>query len=106
VIDKRMVDARSTAQQRAPDALRPERIGERLRALRLANGLKQSEMANLLGIDPPHWSRWERGHRPIPTDMAWQLTQLFEVDLDYIFAGETRSVPVEMQRALIAASRS
>lgn len=94
---------RNTAQRRAPDALKMEEIGKRLRAIRVANGLRSSEMAARLDVERTYWTRWELGNRPIPHDMAWHLTQMFEVDLDYILAGEVKSVPAAVQAKLAAA---
>jgi transcriptional regulator with XRE-family HTH domain len=100
-----MALTRRTSQLRAPELLKPERVGERLRAIREAAGLKPSEIAEMLEVERTYWTRWEKGHRPIPTDMAWRLTRMFEVDLDYILAGETRSLSAKVQRALSATSR-
>ncbi len=78
---------RVTSQVRAPESIKAEHISRRLRAIRRANGLTAAEMARLLEIERTYWTRWERGHRPIPNDMIWRITQLFEVDFDYVLAG-------------------
>ncbi|MEM7422725.1 MAG: helix-turn-helix transcriptional regulator [Pseudomonadota bacterium] len=74
--------------------------GKRLRAIREAYGLSASELSDMLGIERTYWSRWEHGRRPVPLDVAWKLTQMFEVDLDYILAGDVRSVPPAVQAKL------
>ena len=38
-------------------------IGGRLRAIRLACGLTQADVAKALGVDQSLWSKWERGQR-------------------------------------------
>lgn len=100
------VAMRASSQRRAPVALKAKNVGERLRAIRIANGLKQNEIASLLGVEPPYWSRWERGHRPIPLPEAARLTELFDVDLDYILLGSVKSVPAGVQAALRSASEN
>ena len=95
---------RVTSQMRVPETMRAESIGERLRLIREAAGLKPAEMAELLGVERTYWTRWEKGHRPVPNDICWQLTERFDVDLDYILAGSTKSVPAEMQAKLRTAA--
>ena len=91
---------RKSGQRRAPEAMKAKHVGERLRAIRIANNMKQNEIAALLEIDPVYWSRWERGHRPIPNPEAHRLTQFFDVDMDYILTGSLKSVPPVFQVAL------
>lgn len=43
--------------------VRPESVGERIKAWRTARGLSQEEMARRFGIDPGTLGRWERGER-------------------------------------------
>lgn len=95
-----MSNTRKTSQLRAPDELRQEAIGERLKAVRLAHGLKALDIAIMLGCEPNYWSRWENGRRPIPLDMAYKLTKVFEVDLDYIFLGDIRAIPMDLRGRL------
>lgn len=105
--DPRSYDrVRETIQKRAPEALKQSAVGARLRALREAHNLKPSEISDALGIERTYWTRWEKGVRPIPNDVAHQLTQMFEVDLDYILAGDTRAVPVALQTRLSRAEAS
>ncbi len=94
------LDMRETSQRRAPDSMRQEAVGERLRRIREAHGLKASEISDSLGVERTYWSRWERGARPIPPDIAYLLTQMFEVDLDYILVGVIKSVPPDLQMRL------
>ena len=97
---------RETIQKRAPADLRQEAIGGRLKSIREAYGLKPSEIADKLGVERTYWSRWETGARPIPIDMAYALTQMFEVDLDYVLSGDLRAVPLDVRERLATASAS
>lgn len=97
------VAMRVTSQRRVPASMKAKNVGERLRAIRESNNLSPSQMADLLGVERTYWTRWEKGHRPIPTPEAAKLTEMFEVDLDYILVGNTKSVPAEVQAALRAA---
>lgn len=94
------VAMRETSQMRGPDALRAEEIGKRLKALREAHDLNSAELAARLDVQRTYWSRWETGKRPIPPDIAFRLTTIFPVDLDYIYLGDLRQVPVELQTKL------
>lgn len=94
------VAMRVTSQKRAPEAMKQRLVGERLRAIREANNLRPSEIAAMLGVERTYWTRWEKGRRPIPPPEAWKLTQMFEVDLDFILAGEMKSVPPALQAAI------
>ncbi|MDF2232565.1 helix-turn-helix transcriptional regulator [Albimonas sp. CAU 1670] len=71
----------------------PEMIGARLRAARLALGLKSSEIADRVGIERTYWSRCEGGKRRLSLDIAILLCDVFPLTLDYLFLGKIQSLP-------------
>lgn len=58
---------------------------ERLIELREENGLKQKELANLIGVNRSVYGRYEREYQIIPINHLVTLCDYFHVSLDYIF---------------------
>ena len=68
----------------APTPWRPSRadIGANMRALRIASGVSQSELARKIGVKQQNISRWEAGlHVPNAEDCI-RLADYFHVSLD------------------------
>lgn len=65
-------------------AERKELIGEMLRILREASGLKQSEIAKYLGVKAGTYSTYENGTREAPAEIIVRLSYLFDVPTDVI----------------------
>ena len=57
---------------------------KRLRTLRLSAGLKQSEIAEMLGIQQTVYSRYERGFQTIPLHFLIKLADFYNSSTDYI----------------------
>jgi len=57
----------------------------RLKLIRELNGLKQKEIAGLLGIDPSLVSRWEKGDRNINTEHKRRLSEILNADKEALF---------------------
>lgn len=56
----------------------------RLKDLREDHDLSQQDVANYLGMKQPQYSRYERGHRDVPTDVLIRLARLYKTSTDYI----------------------
>jgi plasmid maintenance system antidote protein VapI len=76
--------------------MRPERIGRRLMLLRVAMGLKPSEISDMLGIERTYWSRFEGGKRPITDSFAALLVEQFGVSLDWLMLGRWDRLPLDL----------
>ena len=61
---------------------------KRVRDLREDNDLTQSEVAKRLNMKQPQYHRYEKGIRDIPTDVLIELSELYNVSIDYIL-GQT-----------------
>lgn len=61
--------------------------GERIRQLRIKNGLTQEKTANALNIDQSFYGRIEAGKKGCSVDLFIQLSVLFDVSLDYLILG-------------------
>ena len=65
-----------------------ERSGTIIRQLRKRNGYTQEELAKILRIDRSFYSRIESGKNGCSVDLLVQLSDVFEVSLDYLILGK------------------
>ena len=77
-------------------AMKPEKIGYRLKLLRESQELKPAEMADLLGIERTYWSRFENGKRAISDTVAVLLVERFGVTLDFLILGRWDRLPLDL----------
>ena len=56
----------------------------RLRELRAAAGLTQTEIADILEMQQNQYSRYERGERELPMHLFVKLSEHYKVSLDYM----------------------
>ena len=56
----------------------------RLRELRVAAGLNQTEIADILDMQQNQYSRYERGERELPMHLFVKLAAHYKVSLDYM----------------------
>lgn len=59
-------------------------FSERLKHLRKAKGMKQTDLASLLGVTVRHYQDVEYGKINIPTLTLIALADFFDVSLDYL----------------------
>lgn len=64
-----------------------KKSGERIRKLRIAQGLTQESIAAALNIDRSFYNRIETGKKGCSIDLLIQLSNLFHVSLDYLILG-------------------
>ena len=55
-------------------------FGPKIKAMRLEHGLKQRQLAELLGTDKPMYSKMELGARRVRRDQVPKLVDLYKVD--------------------------
>ena len=65
-------------------------IGSRLKVLREAKGLKQREMAEILGIQTRRYQRFEYGEVNMPLSMLVFFADFFNVTTDYLLGRENK----------------
>src|SRR4051812_45413973 len=63
-------------------------VGERLRLLREAHGMRQSAWCRAVGITQQKWNSYERGVSRISLNQALKLCDLAGVTLDWLFRGD------------------
>ncbi len=56
----------------------------RLKDLREDHDLSQQFVADYLQMKQPQYSRYERGHRDVPTDVLIRLSHLYHTSVDYL----------------------
>ena len=66
---------------------------QRLRDMREDADLKQSTVAQYLGIQQTGYSRYERGARTIPLEHLIRLADFYDVSLDFL-TGRTQKMKV------------
>lgn len=59
-------------------------MGFRIRDLREDADLTQKQIAELLMCDQSLYSKYERGERALPLELAVQLADFYRVSLDYL----------------------
>ena len=57
---------------------------KRLRSLRIKAGLKQTDIADILGIQQTVYSRCERGFQTIPLHFLVKLADFYNTSTDYL----------------------
>lgn len=61
-------------------------LHERIRDLREDNDIKQSTLADYLGVTQQTYSNYETGRREIPTYVVVKLAQFYKVSTDYLLS--------------------
>lgn len=64
---------------------------KRLRDLREDNDMKQTDIAQYLGIQQTVYSRYERGFQTIPVEHLIKLADLYKVSVDYILGRDKQN---------------
>lgn len=68
-----------------------------LKALRDMNNLTQQQMADILGIQRPTYSRYENGERQPDFGLLCEISQKFNVSVDYLLGNDSQSVRSAIQ---------
>ena len=66
---------------------------KRLKFLRINAGLKQTEIADLLGIQQTVYSRYERGFQTIPLHFLVKLADFYNTSTDYLLNRTNKKNP-------------
>lgn len=61
----------------------------RLKELRIANNVSQTEIANLLDVTRQAYSRYELGQRELGYDMLCKLADYYNVSVDYLIGHDS-----------------
>ena len=61
-----------------------ETMYRRIRDLRHDQDLTQTQLAKILGMSQTGYSKYETGENDIPTEILIRLSQLYNVNIDYL----------------------
>lgn len=59
-------------------------IGKRIKAVRLQEGLTQTELGNILNVEKSAISHYENAERNIPVDIIIKISEYFDIDTNYL----------------------
>ena len=71
--------------------MQTEKIGERIRYLRMQNGITQKELAKNLYVSGKTVSSWELNRTEPDIASIIKLSLLFCISLDYLLIGKTKN---------------
>ncbi|CAG4908773.1 unnamed protein product [Acidocella sp. C78] len=70
----------------------PESVGQRIRALRLANNLTQDEFASQLGVSRSAIAQWETDRAGQVRENLERIAKVLGTSIAYLVSGETGSL--------------
>lgn len=73
----------------------------RLKELRKQKGLKQKDLAGLIGISQSTLSEWESEKYQIDNDNLFKLADYFNVSVDYLLGRDSQSVNLDSHNTTI-----
>lgn len=76
-------------------------IGDRLRAVREALELSQTDISRAIGVRANTYNQWENGKRLIDPLVASRLCDQFGVTMDWIYRGNMSSLPQHLAAKLV-----
>ena len=80
---------------------RKQLIRESLQNFRLSKGLKQKEVAELIGINYQTYCNYEGGRCEPPTEYLVRLSKLYEVPVDILIQSDNMSKDLNSQQKLL-----
>ncbi|MCP5047007.1 MAG: helix-turn-helix transcriptional regulator [bacterium] len=83
-----------------------KQIGSRIRKLRVDSGVKQEDLAKLLGVSRAKLSRFETGEIKPTANVLFDLKFIFSTSIDWILAGTRcrRYVPKDYRNTISSLS--
>jgi len=75
-----------------------EAVGARLKQVRTASSMNQTQFAKSIGYAQKSYSAYERGYRMCSLDAAILIAKKYDVTLDYIFMGVVDGLTVKRIR--------
>ncbi|NPV52169.1 MAG: helix-turn-helix domain-containing protein [Firmicutes bacterium] len=76
-------------------------LGTRLRELRMARGLRQEDVAAVIGVTPEAIGMYENGKREPKGEILVALADFFSVPVDYLLGREKKTLPpIDLKEAL------
>jgi transcriptional regulator with XRE-family HTH domain len=81
----------------------PDRVGERISALREALKLNKADFADSISLDRSTLTKIEAGTKGLDIAMGVRIGELYGVGLDYIYRGQAADLPMQIRVATLNA---
>lgn len=78
----------------------------RIRDLRHDHDLTQTQLAKILGMSQTGYSKYETGENDIPTEILIRLSQLYNVNIDYLLDQTDRKTRYKVKKQMILLRKS
>lgn len=85
-----------------PAEMHPDRIGQRVTALRMCLGLSKAEFADSISLDRSTLTKVENGTKGLDIAVGARIAELYGFGLDFIYRGIIADSP-EVHRARVMA---
>ena len=79
----------------------PEKVAERLVAVRAALGLDKASFSDIIGIDRSSYTKIEKGIKPLLPPYAFKIYQLYSIDMNFIYLGQLGGLPQSLSKDII-----
>jgi transcriptional regulator with XRE-family HTH domain len=80
--------------------MHPDRVGERVTAMRMALHLSKAEFADSIGLDRSSLTKIEAGKKGLDIVTGARIAEMYGYGLDYIYRGTLTDVP-EDKRSIV-----
>ena len=75
-------------------------LGERIKQLRLSSKMTQSSLAEKLFVSDKVISKWEKGKSIPDVDILLDLSEIFDISIEYLLTGKSRKTKVKGERVV------
>ena len=82
------------------DNLNLKNLGSLLKSLRVEKGLKQSDVAERVGVSTQHYSRIERGEYTPSLQTFFSLVKMFDIDISRLKLKDSQNISSTMYEIL------
>ncbi len=80
--------------------MHPDRVGERITAMRMALHLSKAEFADAIGLDRSTLTKVEAGKKGLDVVVGAKIAEMYGYGMDFIYRGTLTDVP-EGQRSIV-----
>lgn len=82
--------------------MHPDRVGERVTALRMTEHLSKAEFADSVGLDRSTLTKVEAGKKGLDINVGARIAEMYGYGLDFIYRGTLTDAP-EGKRSIVLA---
>jgi transcriptional regulator with XRE-family HTH domain len=93
---KRMIQSALLAAE-----MHPDRVGERVTAMRNCIGMSKATFADAIGLDRSSMSKVEAGTKGLDIVVASRIAEIYGFGLDYIYRGVMTDAPEEYRLRIL-----